>query len=485
MNISSHLNQVNRNPAVSGTFYPADKESLTNDLSILFQNSAKTFTGSVIRAIISPHAGYVFSGKIAASAVSTISPEADYSNVFIIGSSHRLSFNGASVYNIGDFITPLGVARVNREIGDSLIKDSGVFSSNIKAHSNEHSIEVQIPLLQYYFKKEIPIVPIIIGTGEINTLKEIAITLKPWFSKENLFIISSDFSHYPTYNDALETDSRTAQAILTGDPENLQKILKLNAGKDIPGLATSMCGWSSGLILMYLAQFEKGLEFKKVAYSNSGDSPYGDKKEVVGYMAIALTDKVHKNEFYKETLEADFMFTDTEKSKLISIARESLNSLFNDSPPLIDPDELPDALRKNLAAFVSLRVGKNLRGCIGTLKPSAPLYKTIIDMSVAAASEDTRFDPIGKDEITKVHIEISVLGTLRKTDDINEIELGKHGIYIKKGNHNGIMLPQVPINQGWNLEEFLGHTSRDKAGIGWLGWKKAEIYIFEAYVIEE
>ena len=117
--------------------------------------------------------------------------------------------------------------------------------------------------------------------------------------------------------------------------------------------------------------------------------------------------------------------------------------------------------------------------------PADPLDKVVGDMAVAAAFEDSRFLPLTKDEFSKISIEISVLSPLKKINDTSEIVLGKNGIYIKKGLQSGTMLPQVATEQKWNLEEFLGYTSRDKAGLGWQGWKNAEIYTYEALIIEE
>ena len=129
-------------------------------------------------------------------------------------------FDGASVYNTGDYITPLGKVKVNREIANNLILKNKVFAFPTDAHLKEHSIEVQLPFIQYYFKELPAIVPIIIGTDNQNTIKKIADALRPWFNKENLFIISSDFSHYPDYKNAIETDKLSASSLESGNPKH-------------------------------------------------------------------------------------------------------------------------------------------------------------------------------------------------------------------------------------------------------------------------
>ena len=201
-----------------------------------------------------------------------------------------MAFEGASVYNTGDFITPLGRVTVNKEIANILKKEK-LFDFPVNAHHQEHSLEVQMPLIQYYFSDDPQIVPIIIATNNKDNIKKIAEILRPWFTPENLFVISSDFSHYPSYKTANEVDNATAGAIVSGDPKKFLTVLNKNSSISDPGLSTSMCGWTSGLLLLYLAEGDEDLEFKKVDYRNSGDSRYGSKDEVVGYNAIVLYEK--------------------------------------------------------------------------------------------------------------------------------------------------------------------------------------------------
>ena len=143
-----------------------------------------------------------------------IPQESTYTNIFLIGSSHIMAFDGASIYSSGDFITPLGKMKVNKEMAERLKKDNKVFSFPDTAHIQEHSLEVQIPFIQYYFTRQPEIIPIIIGTDNIKTIKAIADALRPYFTEENLFVISSDFSHYPPYNDAKIVDNLTAESII-------------------------------------------------------------------------------------------------------------------------------------------------------------------------------------------------------------------------------------------------------------------------------
>jgi MEMO1 family protein len=181
-----------------------------------------------------------------------------------------------------------------------------------------------------------------------------------------------------------------------------------------------------------------------------------------------------------------FLFSPHERRVLLSIARQQLLAITG--LPIVervDEQMLPDALRQKYGAFISLYLEGKLRGCIGSFKGSRPLFETVKEMTHSAAFFDSRFDPVKKAEVDAITIEISVLSPMRKIGHIGEIELGKHGIYISDGYRSGTFLPQVAHKTGWSLEEFLGHCSRDKAGLGWNGWRNADVYTYEAIVFSE
>lgn len=485
MEMYSQNKLTDRQPVAAGKFYAVDKVTLNKDLSILFEGCKKLSDIGTVRAIISPHAGYVFSGKIAASAFSAVPANSVFKNIFVIGSSHVMSFEGASVYNLGDYITPTGKIKVNRVIANKLINENKVFDFPTNSHNQEHSIEVQLPFIQYHFKNQPMIVPIIIGTNNLNTIRKIAEALRPWFTSENLFIISSDFSHYPAYEAAIEIDKSTAISLASGNADNFLNTLKLNSAKQIPGLATSMCGWTSGLVLLYLTESIDHPIIKLIDYCNSGDSPYGEKDKVVGYHAIALTENEQQTQNNYKTVD-EFSFTDEEKDLLFKLARNSIQSvLFQNIKSGIDEKSVPKKFKVPMGAFVTIKINGALRGCIGRFISPDPLYEVVMASAKSSAFEDPRFAPLTKEEYIKTEIEITVLGPLKRINDKSEIVLGKHGIYIKKDSRSGTMLPQVATENGWTVEEFLGYTSRDKAGLGWDGWKDAELYIYDGVVLEE
>lgn len=467
-----------RMPAVAGSFYPASKNELTQMLTELFNNTHKILKENPL-AIIVPHAGYVYSGPVAASGFKQLGRDSQFDHIFIIGSSHTMYFNGASIYDQGDFITPIGKVKVDK-LASQLIEQHKIFNDSPKPHIKEHSLEVQLPFLQYWLTNDFSIVPIIIGGESKETSKKVAEALKPYFNKKNLFVISTDFSHYPEYEQAKRCDKTLAEAITTNSAEHFLKVKQSLESKNIPNLATAMCGWTSVYSLLKITEGQADIRYQSIRHQNSGDTPYGDKDRVVGYYSIAVLQENQKQD------ENTFNLNEEDKIALLKIARNTLSDYIPDqSETEIDPKNISTALRVHAGAFVTLKLNNQLRGCIGHFEADKPLYKIVQEMAIAAATEDPRFSPVKEQEINKLEIEISVLTPMKRIEHIDEIVMGKHGIYIKKGYRAGTFLPQVATETGWNKEEFLGHCSRDKAGIGWDGWKTADIYTYEAMVFSE
>ena len=468
-----------RRPAVAGSFYPADAGQLRRQLNGFFTASAGSDVYENLAAVIVPHAGYVFSGEIAASAYARISSDKKYNRIFIIGPGHHVYLNGASLCNVSEYSTPLGKVDIDTALISKLIRQCRFFSYKPEAHKQEHSIEVQLPFLQYRLKHHFRIVPIIIGTQSPAVCQKIAEALKPYFNGENLFVISSDFSHYPAYNGALEADKRTGDAVGSGSPDKFQEALKINGDKQIKGLVTSACGQAPILTLLYMSSESPGIRIQHICYRNSGDTEYGDKNRVVGYHSFIFTRE-------QQADPVSFSLSDDEKKSLLKIARKAIRSRFDKEEPADEPGLLlSPALKAKGGAFVTLTKDGRLRGCVGQFDAKLPLYLVVERMAVAAAFLDSRFEPVKKEELEKIDLEISVLTPLKRIDHVNDFVLGKQGIYMVRGNHSGTFLPQVAKETGWNKAEFLGYCARDKAGIGWNGWKDAELYTYEACVFSE
>jgi len=465
----------------AGRFYESDPEQLRREIDSLLALHQAAEGYDDVAAIISPHASPYFSGAVAAAAYMSLNPRKAYRRIFMLGPSHHEWVDGASVNNeYGYYATPLGNVEVDLEVADALIAADSVFTYRRGAHSQEHCLEVQLPFLQRRLKGNVPpIVPIIISTNDYEKLKRIAQVLKPYLTDENLFIVSSDFSHYPSYDDARRIDAKTGKAIESGDVERLIATIEDNANSGIPNLATSACGELPIITLMLM--MGQGYEVKHLMYQNSGDIDNHDHSRVVGYHAFAFLRKA------QTPATKGFSLSEEEKQELKDIARNSISDSL-DRKPIAVPDAsllaLHPTLSQKCGAFVSLHRQGRLRGCIGHFGEDYPLHKIVAVMARSAAFEDPRFKPLGRNELADTDIEISVLTPMRRIQSIDEFELHKHGIYIRRGHRSGTFLPQVADEVNWTKEEFVSHCAQDKAGIGWDGWKDAEteLYVYEAIV---
>lgn len=467
-----------RKPAVAGSFYPSSAKEIRSMLGGWMHPSEEN--APVPQALIVPHAGYVFSGEVAASAYNRIPRGHVYKRIVLIGPSHRVGFAGASVDTLYSFAeTPLGRVPVDVSLGRELIRaGAGCFTFREDAHDREHCLEVQLPFLQTVFEEVPPIVPIVVGTERLPVLQRVAQVLEPYFNEETLFVVSSDFSHYPSYEDAGKSDLFLAETIASGGLEDFRKAVASIRLADYPGQDTAACGACAIVILLSMmdTQGRDGFSVEHVMYRNSGDSPYGDKDRVVGYNSIVVT--------RPEADSSLFHFTEEEKRAMIAAARSSVcSSLRLD----YDGDDTPVGIlkEKGYGVFVTLYVDGRLRGCIGRFTSPSTLHATIREMARSAAFSDPRFPPLSRNEVGKVAFEVSVLSPLKKIASIDEFKLGRDGIYMIKGSRHGTFLPQVAEETGWDTEEFLGHCAQDKAGIGYYGWKDAELYIYQTGVVKE
>ena len=461
----------------AGRFYEGDARLLSHEVDSLLARHVQTKDYEDVAALIVPHAGYYFSGNVAASAYARLNPKTQYKRIFLLGPSHHEWLDGASVNGEVDYYaTPLGNVKVDRETARLLTTTDGtdsVFFYHEEAHDREHCLEVQLPFLQRHFCEVPPIVPIIISTNDFSKLKRMAEVLKPWFTEENLFIISSDFSHYPSYADACEVDAKTGEAVASGDVERFIATIEANARSGKRNLATSACGEFPIITLMLM--LDGKYQVKHIMYQNSGDIGDHDHSRVVGYHSFAV---IRNGQIRTNT---EFTLSNEEKQMLKDIALQSIKDSLN-GKPISMFNVQSSILNQKCGAFVSLHKQGRLRGCIGHFGENVPLHEIVAEMARAAAFEDPRFPPVHREELGDIDIEISVLTPMRRIHSLDEFQLHKHGIYIRKGYRSGTFLPQVADEVNWTKEEFVGHCSQDKAGIGWNGWRDAELYVYEAIV---
>ena len=467
--IFMNLLQADREPAVAGSFYPQEKEKLHTLVQQKLQD-AHSYQQQNINAIIVPHAGYQYSADVAAQAYKTLNKR--YKHIFIIGSSHHTNFNGVSIYDKGDYITPLGKVHVDQKIVKELISTYPFITYKKEAHEKEHTIEVQLPFLQTIYKEdELSIIPIIVATSDIQTIKKLSKSLQRYFNDENLFIISTDLSHFPKQEDAKKVDKELLDALTKNSPNTLIDTIIKNENSKIENLQTSACGWSSLLTLLYMSK-DENYTYELLKYKNSGESDYGDKDRVVGYASLRVYKK--DNNFY---LSYD------DKQKLKEIAKLALyKAVLENEKVTITPDSVSKKLKLPLGAFVTLHLNSKLRGCIGRFEPDMPLYQVVIDMAVSASRYDNRFHPVTKDELANIDIEISVLTPRKKILSKDDIVLGRDGIYIEYGSKNGTYLPQVATDMGWSVDQFVSSCCLEKAGIDKKECDKADIYTYQAII---
>ena len=471
-------------------FYDGNAQRLSQEVDSFLALHRGSADSRRVAALIVPHAGYYYSGNVAASAYMALNPKKPYKRIFLLGPSHHEWLDGASVNTEADYYaTPLGNVKVDRETGMALTTTDGtdltdsekVFFYRPEAHDREHCLEVQLPFLQRRLGDVPPIVPIIISTNDFQKLSRMAETLKPYFTDENLFVISSDFSHYPRYEDAYEADGKTGKAIESGDVGRFIAAIEENARSGKRNLATSACGEFAIITLMLM--LDSIYEVKHLMYQNSGDIGDTDHSRVVGYHSFAILHNGNDG-IGRTRTNTDFVLSDNDKKKLKEIALNSIkDSLDGKSVSVsVSPMQEYPMLSKKCGAFVSLHKHGHLRGCIGHFGEDIPLYEIVAEMARAAAFEDPRFMPVSREELDAIDIEISVLTPMRRIQSLDEFELHRHGIYIRKGYRSGTFLPQVADEVNWTKEEFVGHCSQDKAGLGWNGWKDAELYVYEAIV---
>ena len=475
-----------RKAAVAGSFYPASAKEVKSLISPWLHAAAPGSPAP--QALIVPHAGYVFSGEVAASAFSRIPRGHAYKRIFLLGPSHRVGIPGASVDTLFSFAeTPLGRVPVDVALGQELIRSGeGVFTCKREAHDREHCLEVQVPFLQLLYPEVPSVVPIVIGTERPAILARLAEVLAPYFNPENLFVISSDFSHYPSYDDAKASDLYLADAITTGGLAEFRKALAQIDKIGFKGEDTAACGACAIAVLLSMmdAEGRDGFEVEHVMYRNSGDSVYGDKDRVVGYNSIVVTRKELAVKPKKAADDHLFHFTEAEKKAMVATARKSIYSALRLD---YDEDDTPVGIlkEKGYGVFVTLHLNGRLRGCIGRFMSASTLHSTIREMAQSAAFHDPRFPSLSRSEAHRIDIEISVLSPLKRIASIDEFKLGRDGIYMIKGSRSGTFLPQVAEETGWTTEEFLGHCAQDKAGIGWYGWKDAELYTYQTEIVNE
>lgn len=486
-----------KEPNVAGSFYPADPKVLSKLIDGFLMLAESQPLSEKIFALICPHAGYAFSGQTAAFAYKLLQGRS-YKTVVIIAPKHE-GLDGIAVYPQGIFRTPLGDLEIDREFTQQLSTAGGVVFIP-ELFSNEHSLEVQLPFLQKVLAKselgdpwhstkyDFKIVPILIGDISLTACQKLAHTLQKVIGERTdvLIIASTDLYHGYDYDQAEQIDTQTLKFIRTMDPLGLYDGLR--AGR------LQMCGGSGVVVTLILAR-ESGYDQAVILQQTNSAMVTGKKIKgvwTVGYASCAIISDNSLLSESKDKQSADFkegdrqMLNQEQRKRLLEISRQSIETYLKTRKKLVVQETDPQ-LNKALGAFVTLQKQGELRGCIGNLIASQPLFLTIKDMAVEAAVGDPRFPPLVLAELKDIKIEISVLSALERIESPEKIKLGTHGVLIKRGFQSGVFLPQVATETGWSKEEFLSYLCAHKAGLPADAWKdkNTEIYIFTAEVFSE
>jgi AmmeMemoRadiSam system protein B/AmmeMemoRadiSam system protein A len=413
------MNSV-RAAAVAGAFYPGTFEALKSQLVALL---ASVGTANALRpkALIAPHAGYSYSGPVAASAYAQIAPHRnDYSRVVLLGPAHRTRVRGLALPACTAFATPLGEISLDRDAVAALRGLPQVCVS-AEAHALEHSLEVHLPFLQYTLCA-FTLVPLVVGDASVQEVAEVLDLL--WGGDETLIVVSSDLSHYLPYPQASQVDEQTTRMILDLAP-------RLNHEQ--------ACGATPVNGLLHTAG-RRGLQAELLDLRNSGDTA-GDKKRVVGYASVAFYPREAKR-----TADRPVEPDSADGKLLIAIARASISGQFGLDSAVRDAALF---LQRRCATFVTLKHGGHLRGCIGSLSAHRSLVDDVRANARAAAFQDPRFEPLRFMELSSVRIEVSLLSALQpmalhdEADALAQLRPGIDGIVLEYRSHRGTFLPQV------------------------------------------
>lgn len=470
-----------REPAVAGTFYSADSARLAATVTGFLHAASIVNMPGEIRAILAPHAGYVYSGAVAAEAYrAVLDCGQHFDAVLVIAPSHRHPLKGVSVAPYAAYHTPLGSVAVHRALSEAIVRRCDAATAVKAAHVREHAVEVQLPFIQTVLPG-VPIVALTVGQVTETAHRALVNDIIAAIGSRNVLIVaSSDLSHFPCSRDAVKIDGAVMHAVGRFDMIALERLHRLIGFEDVPGLSCALCGWPALKLVMALSKRLHAAEAKVLMYAHSGDVT-GDLKRVVGYGSAV---------FYQPKEERrveEMQLTKQEKKRLFEIGRSAMQSALEmKSLPEFEVKE--PALNAKCGVFVTLTNEGFLRGCIGTFSEGQPLWQAVRDMAVAAATQDYRFaaNPVTLDELAHIDVKISILSQRRLIKQIDEIQVGLHGVWVEMHGRSGTYLPEVAVEQGWNRIQLLEHLCAEKSGLPRDAYKKgAKIYIYTSQILSE
>ncbi len=437
-----------RPAAVAGSFYPAEASTLSATLAQLVGAAAPPAHGPCPKILVAPHAGYVYSGSVAAEAYATLARWRErLTRVVLLGPVHRVPVRGLAVPTVQAFATPLGRVRIDTAALASLHDLAQIVVSD-RPHAPEHSLEVHLPFLQTVLGDSFGLVPLAIGDATPREVAEVLERL--WGGDETIIVVSTDLSHYLPYDRAQAVDRATAERIV--------------------GMATDLAGdeacGAAPLNGALLAARRHALEGRLIALRNSADIPGGDRRRVVGYGAFAFEAPA------PDTAKDDDAALG---QALVLAARRSIADRLSLPAHAATPAPDHPALQRPGATFVTLHDARGeLRGCIGRLEATRRLGEDVRANALAAAFEDPRFAPLAVGEWEGLRVEVSLLDAperLWARDEAHaqaQLRPGIDGVILQWRHARATFLPQVWA-QLPDPASFLGALKR-KAGLATDFW---------------
>ena len=474
---------VQRSLLAEKGWYSADAEVLNKQFDSFFEKATSKTIENVV-ALILPHAGYKWSGQTAAFGLKTT--EKKYKRIVVIGPSHRVQMEEIlSVPRVTHYETPLGQIPLDVEFINKLLKYS-LFQNVPQAHKNEHSVQIELPLLQYS-QKDFKLVPIVAGSCSLQTIAKAGNILRSLVDAETLVIASSDFVHFGSNFGYIPFKENIPEQIKKLDMGAYEHIAALDAKGFLEykyKTGATICGYIP--IAVLLSMLDEPVRTKLINYATSGELTE-DFTNSVSYLSVAFSGAwANHPEIKSRTNKPEL--TDEDRKQLLALARKTIvSALRTRRVPQVSElgVTISDAMRCPRAAFVTLKKHSQLRGCIGDIFPQRPLYKSVIRNAINACVNDRRFLPVTEAECKDITIEISALTAPEPVASTDKIRIGIDGVVLSKDGHSAVFLPQVAPEQGWDVNQMLTQLSL-KAQLPADAWKEgASFLVFQADVFGE
>lgn len=484
---------------LAGTWYPADPGRLRSEVRGYVDKAEGLGLDNVI-ALLLPHAGYRWSGAVAAAGIRQIQGKS-YSRVIVIGPSHEAYMpNRISVPKATRIATPLGEIPLDLPFIKAL-REHRFTDSVPQAHAREHSVQIELPFLQYALK-DFKLVPIVVGQLDPKTAAAVGETLAAMIDQGTLVVVSSDFTHYGRRFRYAPFQDNLRENIRKLDFGALEKVKKLDA----PGFlnyvsetGATICGRCA--IGVLLNMLPKDAKARLLSYDASGRMT-GDFSDSVSYASVAFMGRWSESEggnvekaSMSKPKEVDLkeesdlsVLPEKDRKALLTLARKAVEYYFKNKKQAVPRDldvPITEPMKQVMGAFVTLHEKGRLRGCIGEIAPRRPLYEAVVDQAFNSAFRDYRFPAVTADELPELNFEISALTPPREVDSFEDIKIGEHGMTLSKHGRSAVFLPQVAPEQGWDLAQTLTHLAM-KAGLPPDAWKEgAKFTVFKAIVFHE